>query len=159
MPAFDTSSIIHAWDHYPMKQFPGLWKWLSEEFRAGRFTMSEIAEAETKQRDKDCHAWLHANKVQVIPISQAILTEALKIKAALGIVNDRYHPDGVGENDLMIVATCVHGSIDLVSNENMQNELPQNRARYKIPAVCALAGVNVACINFRQLIIRSGKVF
>lgn len=158
MPAFDTSSIIHAWDHYPLKQFPGLWKWLGEEFKTGRFVMSVIADDETRQRDKDCHAWLHAHCVQTTPITPAILNDALKIKTVLGIVNDRYMA-GVGENDLLIVASCKQSRIELVSNEGVQHDLPQNKARYKIPAVCGLQGVNVSCINFRELLIRSGRVF
>jgi hypothetical protein len=157
--AFDTSSIIHAWDHYPLKQFPGLWKWLGEEFKAGRFVVSVVADDETKQRDADCHAWLHAHNVHVKPMTQAILDDALIIKTSLGISNDRYHVDGVGERDLMIIATCMQDGTELVSNENVQHQLPQNPARYKIPAVCSMTTVNVSCINFRELLVRSGRVF
>jgi hypothetical protein len=156
--AFDTSSIIHAWDHYPLKQFPGLWKWLGDEFRAGRFTMPLIVDDETKRRDGDCHRWLHEHKVKVIPITRVIVADALRIKAALGIVNDRYGA-GVGENDLLIIATCMQGNLELVSNEGVQSDLPKNKAKYKIPAVCRMADVNVPCINFRELVVRSGKIF
>ena len=159
MQAFDTSSIIHAWDHYPLKQFPALWKWLGEEFKAGRFAMSVIADGETKQRDKDCHAWLHQHALKILPMTQAILDDSRNIKSALGIVNEQYHRAGIGENDLFIIATCMHGHIDLVSNEGMQLELPKNLAKYKIPAVCGMPSVNVSCINFREFLVRSVKVF
>ena len=158
MPAFDTSSIIHAWDHYPLKQFPKVWEWLGEEFKAERFTMPQVAEEETKVRDSDCYTWLHLHKVKILPVTQAILDDALKIKTALGIVNDRYGA-GVGENDLLIIATCMQSRLELVSNESLQHELPKNLAKYKIPAVCGMQDVKVACVNFRELIVRSGKVF
>jgi predicted nucleic acid-binding protein len=156
--AFDTSSIIHAWDHYPLKQFPGLWKWLGEESNAGRFVMSAIAYDETKQRDTDCHAWLHQQRVNILAVTQQILEDALQIKKALGIADDRYKT-GVGENDLLIIATCMQGHIELVSNEGVQNQLPKNLANYKIPAVCGMQTVNVPCIDFRRLLVRSGRVF
>jgi hypothetical protein len=157
--AFDTSSIIHAWDHYPLKQFPGLWNWLGTEFHGGRFTISDTVDAETIKRDADCRAWLHSQGVSIIPTTQAILTEALKIKATLGIVTDRDYTTGVRENDILIIATCVVDSMELVTNENVQNDLPKNRRKYKIPAVCAMAGVDVSTMSFRELIVQSGKVF
>ena len=158
MPAFDTSSIIHAWDHYPLGQFPGLWKWLGEEFAAGRFVMPTVAEEETKKRDKECCAWLHQYNVRILPITQAIVNDALRIRKSLGIVNDRYKA-GVGENDLLIIATCMQRALELVSNEGLQTVLPLNLANCKIPAVCAMADVSVPCINFRELLVRSGRVF
>ena len=121
--------------------------------------MSKIADDETKRRDADCHKWLHMNNVQIIPVTASILNRALQIKAALGIIHERDYRDGVGENDLIIVGTCIEHTIELVTNENRQNQLPQNRARYKIPAVCALTTVNVGCVNFRDLLVRSGRVF
>ena len=159
MPGFDASSIIHAWDHYPVTQFPKLWEWLGAEFNAGRFTLPEVADDETKQRAPDCHAWLHQHNVELIRITQAILDDAVNIKTMLGIASDRDYRGGVGENDLIIIATCKQVGIELVSNEGRQNALPQNLANCKIPAVCGMATVNVTCIDFRELLVRSGKIF
>jgi len=157
--ALDTSSIIHGWDHYPQKQFPKLWTWLGAEFTAGRFVISKIVDDETKYRDGDCHNWLLSNSVQILPVTAEILTHALAIKAKLGIVHERDYKGGVGENDIIIVATCIEHALELVTNEATQTQFPQNPANCKIPAVCALPGVSVDCLNFRELIIRSGQVF
>jgi len=159
LPAFDTSSIIHAWDHYPQKQFPKLWDWLGAEFSTGRFVMSKIADDETKNRDADCHYWLHANSVKILAMTTNILSHALAIKATLGIVNERDYRTGVGEKDLLIIGFCMEHALELVSNESRQTQLPKNLANCKIPAVCALPTVNVQCVNFRELLIRSGRVF
>jgi predicted nucleic acid-binding protein len=121
--------------------------------------MPAIADGETKRRDADCHNWLHANGVQILPVTGSILNHALQIKRALGITLDRDYRDGVSENDLIIIGTCMAHAIELITNESKQNQLPQNRARYKIPAVCTLTTVNVQYLNFRDLLVRSGQVF
>jgi len=43
MLAFDASSIIHAWDNYPEKQFPPLWEWISDNIESGEFVMAQVA--------------------------------------------------------------------------------------------------------------------
>ncbi len=159
LPAFDASSIIHAWDHYPVNQFPKLWVWLGEQTQAEQFVVPEAVDGEVKDRAPDCHKWLHQHNPKIIPPTPAILADALKLKAMLGIVNDKYNRAGVGENDLIIIATCIQGHLELVSNEGVQTDLPQNLAKCKIPAVCAMTPEKVACIDFRQVIMRSGKVF
>lgn len=88
-----------------------------------------------------------------------IVQDALRIKKLLGIVNEQFHPKGVGENDIFIIATaCVH-KVQLVSNENRQNNLPVKLAKYNIPAVCAMQDVSVPCVNFIEFLKRSGQVF
>lgn len=140
MPAFDASSIVHAWDHYPMRQFPSLWVWLGEEFRAGIFKLPQVADDETKQRAPDCHAWLQTAGAQVMPVTQAILDDALRLKTMLGIVTDRDYRSGVDENDLLIIATCMQARVELVSNEGRQAAVPTNLANCKIPAVVRHVG-------------------
>ena len=92
-------------------------------------------------------------------ISNAILQDAKRIKDLLGIMGDNYHAKGVGENDLLIIATArLHGA-ELVSDENRQTNLPQVSSRRKIPAVCVMESVSVVCINFIDYIKASGEVF
>lgn len=87
-----------------------------------------------------------------------ILLDALRIKTVLGIVDDKYG-GGVGENDLLIIATARAYRTALVSDERQQPDLPKLMPNYKIPAVCAMRDVGVECINFLEFIKRSKAVF
>ena len=88
-----------------------------------------------------------------------MLQEANSIKRLLGIEEDNYHSKGVGENDLFIIVAAKIEGAQLVSDEGRQFKLPDNMAKYKIPAVCDLAEVDVPCIQFIDLIKNSGAIF
>lgn len=103
MQVFDTSSIIHAWDNYPVAQFPGLWAWLDERVGQEALLMSVVAVDEVGHKAPDCAVWLKGAGLQILPVTEAILLEALRIKQLLAI--DRYGT-GVDENDLIIIATA-----------------------------------------------------
>jgi hypothetical protein len=77
----------------------------------------------------------------------------------LGIVDDAYHSSGVGENDLLIIATARVHKAELVSDEKRQTALPKEPTKRKIPAVCAMKEVNVLCMNFIEFIKRSDEIF
>lgn len=159
MPGLDASSIIYGWDNYPPGQFPPLWRWIGSQVDTGAFVMSKVAYEEVKQHAPDCAKWLDDEGLQQVTVSADIAQEAVRIKGILEIDGDRYHPKGVGENDLIIIATaCVEGH-ELVSNEGRQNNPPSVKAKMKIPAVCELQEVDVPCLNFVELIKRSGQVF
>ncbi|MFO7775723.1 MAG: DUF4411 family protein [Candidatus Hydrogenedentota bacterium] len=151
--------MIHAWDNYPPGQFPPLWRWMAREISAGQFVMPKVAFEEVDAHAPDCGQWLRRNHLKRIEVTNAIVQEALRIKGLLGIHGDNYHPAGVGENDILIVATALVEGLELVSNEGRQNNLPKNPAKRKIPAVCEMAGVGVPCLDFITLITRSGEVF
>lgn len=159
MLAFDASSIIHAWDNYPEKQFPPLWNWISENIESGEFVMAQVAFEEVKKKAPDCATFLKNAELTQIKINNAIAQEAVRIKARLGIVGDDYHSDGVGENDILIIATAKIRNMELVSEEGRQAKQPRENRRLKIPRVCALPDVGVKCINFIDLIRRSNQVF
>lgn len=93
-----------------------------------------------------------------IEISNVIVQDAMRIKLLLGIVGDKYRA-GVGENDLLIIATAREQRAELVSDERRQTDLPKELHNYKIPAVCAMSEVYVPCINFIDFIKRSAVVF
>lgn len=158
MRNFDASSIIYAWDNYPILQFPKLWEWIDAEIQAKEFSISGIAFEEVKGKTPECAQWLTNVEILKISITNLILDEALRIQGLLGIQNDQYG-SGVGENDILIIATAKIEGVDLISDENKQPNLPEDMKKYKIPAVCALPSVQVGSLNFLELIKNSGSTF
>lgn len=159
MRAFDASSIIHAWDNYPPGQFPAVWRWLAQEIASQRIVICEVAYHEVERKFVDPFKWLKEQDIEVISMNTDMLAVAASIKSDLEIEGDKYHGKGVGENDILIVASaCVEGH-ELITNEERQRTLPKVLAKYKIPAVCDLDSVAVPCIAFIDLIKGSGEVF
>ena len=158
MQVFDASSMIYAWDNYPVRQFPGLWAWIASQIEAQILVMPSVAFDEVAHKTPDCGAWLRSLNIKRLEINNSILENAMRIKALLSIAGDAYHPKGVGENDILIIAaSLVHGG-ELVSNEGRQ-QLPDIAKKRKIPAVCVMAEVAVPCINFIEYIKRADVVF
>lgn len=159
MQIFDASSIIHAWDNYPIEQFPKLWNWLAIEIQSNRLCIANVAFNEVKNKSPDCSEWLKKEaEIKRIAESNDILQCALQIQSLLRIQNDRYG-GGVGENDILIIATAKVEGMDLISDEKLQIKLPQKLTNYKIPAVCQMQDVSVVCIKFLELLKQSGTVF
>jgi Domain of unknown function (DUF4411) len=42
MQVFDASSMIYAWDNYPMRQFPGLWEWMATQIEEKKLVMPSV---------------------------------------------------------------------------------------------------------------------
>lgn len=159
MQVFDASSMIYAWDNYPVHQFPGLWKWMAAQIEKKELVMPGVAFEQVEGKAPDCGKWLKDNNLKKLDASDAIMQEAMRIKGLLGIVNDKYHAKGVDEKDIIIIATaCVH-KVELISDEERQTIPPQIPSKRKIPSVCEMAGVSIACINFIDYIKRSNAVF
>lgn len=158
MQVFDASSIIYAWDNYPVQQFPGLWAWIGERINDSTLMMPSVALGEVHDNSPDCWQWLRDADLQTHEISNAILQESLRIKDLVGIEGDKYGA-GVGENDILIIATASVLCKELVTDEEWQPNLPLNRLKYKIPAVCSLPDVKVPWIDFLEYIKRSEAIF
>jgi len=159
MLVFDASSMIYAWDNYPVQQFPGLWDWIAAQIAEKELVMPIVAFEEVANKAPDCGEWLENQELEKLEISGAILQDAMRIKGLLGIVGDHYHSKGVGENDILIIATARANGTELVTDEGRQASVPLEPSKRKIPAVCAMQGVAVPCINFIELIKRSNAVF
>ena len=159
MYTFDASSMIHAWYNYPIDNFPPLWDWFEEQIEGGEFSIPRVALDEVAKKSPDCGDWLKKRGIEILPLSNEVLQEAASMKGLLGIAEDDYHPKGVGENDLLIVATAKAAGLQLVSDEGRQAKLPDSMPKYKIPAVCSQLEVGVTCIQFIELIRDSGAVF
>ena len=158
MQVIDASSMIYAWDNYPVRQFPGLWDWVATQITQKTLTIPGVALEEVTHKTPDCGEWLKSHDVGQLKINNAILQDAMSIHDLLGIAGDAYHPKGVGENDILIIATARAHRAELVSNEGRQ-KLDGLPAKRKIPAVCAMPEVAVPCINFIEFIKRSDVVF
>lgn len=158
MYLLDASSIIHAWDNYPVEQFPGFWTWIQEQLESDELGFPRKAYDEVKVRSPDCHAWLKDLDPHIEQVSSKILLEAARIKSLLGIQDDSYHPKGVGENDIIIVATAKICELPLISNEGLQGPV-KVLAKRKIPAVCAMREVDVECMNILTYLKEEGGVF
>jgi hypothetical protein len=151
--------MIHAWDNYPLDQFPPLWNWISEEIDSQNLVMSSVAYEEVEHKAPECATWLRENGVTLVIPNDQILLEARRCKQLLGIAGDQYHAKGVDENDLFIIATAKMCGRELVSDEGRQATLPQLAAKRKIPAVCSMTGVRVVCMSFIEYLRRSNRVF
>jgi predicted nucleic acid-binding protein len=158
MQVFDASSMIYAWDNYPIAQFPGLWEWMADRVATGVIRMSEVAVEEVGHKTPECVAWLKTAGLQKMPVTEAILLEAFRMKSLLEIEEDQYG-SGVDENDLFIIATAKLNGSELVTDEGFQADLPKNKRKYKIPAVCGMTTVNVSWLGFLAYIKRSEAVF
>ncbi len=158
----DASAVIDLWDNYPIhrQMFDDMWQWFDEKVTDGTFCISDIALQETKNKityDKLVQdrpkAQYFLDILKKIAVSQKSAQDfqlVLSIKEQLDIQEEQYHPDGVGENDLFIIAIAHRGRAILVSNEKYQAMPPQNKSKYKIPAVCNM--VNTPCINLQKLL-------
>lgn len=159
MRVFDTSSIIHGWDNYPVKQFPPLWDWLSDQIDKEEIVVPKVALIEVSHISPDCHKWLTANQLHVVDVSNDIANEATRIKHLLGVFNDNYHPKGVDESDIIIIATAKILDVELVSDEGRQAKRPDVPHKRKIPSVCDIKTVDVDCIDFVEYFKGSDQVF
>lgn len=158
MRVFDASSMIYAWDNYPLQQFPGLWEWMADQVGQSGLAMPSVALDEVAHKAPECAEWLKAADLKVLDISNAVLQDAMRIKNLLGIVGDKYG-GGVGENDLFIIATARAHGAELVTDEKWQPAPPKKLENCKIPAVCDMPTVAVRWLKFIDYIKESGAVF
>jgi hypothetical protein len=159
MQAFDASSIIYAWDNYPIEQFPGLWKWISTQIKKENLAIATVAFDEVLAKTPECAQWLRANNIRRLSLGNPEVAEAQRIKLLLKIQNDDYHSKGVGENDLFIIAIAKVGNHSLITDEARQIASPIELRKLKIPGVCSLPSVRVTCINFVEFLKSSGASF
>jgi hypothetical protein len=121
--------------------------------------MPSVAFDEVKNKTPECAVWLKDNQIEQFPVTNAIIQKALVIKNLLGIVEDSYHSKGVGENDILIIATANVNNLALVSDEGRQKNPPDILSKSKIPLVCSMKAIAVPCISFIEFIKQSGVVF
>ncbi len=148
MHTLDASSIVYAWDNYPIENFPKLWEWLASEANSKKLQICTENFTEVKDVAPDCADWLVEASINRIPVSNVIFFDASRIKNLLGISDDKFHPKGVDQNDLFAIACAKTTNSHLISNEAIQSEEPKEAKKRKIPAVCKMKEVNVGCLDF-----------
>lgn len=84
MRVIDASSIVLAWDTYPLGQFPTFWEWIESQLTSNDLVMADPNYSEVGHVSPDCHLWLGAH-LSRLPITNAVVSEALQINGALGI--------------------------------------------------------------------------
>lgn len=150
--------MLHAWDNYPIEQFPPLWNWMADRVKQGLIQMSEVAVEEVGHKAPECAVWLKNVELRRLPVTETILLEAMRIKALLEIEEDRYG-SGVDENDLIIIATAKVNGCDLVTNEAFQPSVSKLKRNWKIPVVCNIDTVRVKPMSYLDYIKRTGAIF
>jgi hypothetical protein len=85
MLIIDASSMIYAWDNYPITQFPKFWEWEQAQVESHELQVPSVAFGEVPHKTPDCCAWLNDHGCVVIPETNEILVAAMQIKALLGI--------------------------------------------------------------------------
>ena len=56
MQVFDASSMVYAWDNYPIRQFPGLWEWIAAQIAKKILVMPDVALEEVSKEAPECVA-------------------------------------------------------------------------------------------------------
>ncbi|MCH7731806.1 MAG: DUF4411 family protein [Candidatus Marinimicrobia bacterium] len=124
-----------------------------------KIVFSEVAFDEVNQKIPECGKWLKECSVRKIVLDNDIIGVAKNINSILGIENDQYHKKGVDVNDLLIIATSKVLNVPLFTEERVQQKLPDNIKKCKIPAVCRMPEVNVECNNFTSFVKGSDRIF
>lgn len=159
MHTLDASSILYAWDNYPPDIFPPLWAWLGKEIVRHELTIPVVALEEVQHKASECADWLKAHNVRRLSMTNHVIQCAARLQTLIGVINDGYHPKGVDENDLLIIAAAKIYDGKLITNESRQLDKQPIPAKRKIPAVCDMDGVKVKTLNFLEYIRQSGQVF
>jgi len=109
---FDASSILSAWDNYPIDQFPPLWDWMSGLVGSEEIQIPRVAFDEINHKSPDCGDWLRAHSVKLIDVDNAIAGQAMSIKGALGIANDERNPTELKKHKIPAVCDLPGVGVD-----------------------------------------------
>lgn len=161
--SFDASALVDLWDNYPIQNpvFENLWSKFTENVANEIFVISDVAIKEVRDKilyekitqdiPKSVDFTNALNKIKVIKKENVDLVTAQEIKNLLEIEEDNYG-EGVGENDIFIIAIAKRTQTILVNSEAKQPKPPKKKSKYRIPAVCNLSDVKVKNINLVELL-------
>ena len=145
MPDFiDASSLIYAWDEWPIDRNPALWAWIAGQISTGLLQTAEGVYAEMKSESPDSHAWVHAAGMIVVPSDYGnIYQEAERLADDYRIHEGKPSKHGVDMNDLLLIATTGEFGGRAVSNEKRQVfDVQRLRKNSRIHLVCEQLGIH-----------------
>ena len=155
MFVIDSSSLVNAWDNYPVDKFPSFWNWLGSELSSGHVLIPVVVEQEVKFKFPDIYDYMTSLSYSPVPVDVSIVSYSMILKKVIGVEEDQYGPKGVDENDIFVIASAHCKDMILISDEGVQFTVPKNLANCKIPMVCQLAEENIECIKLIDFINRS----
>lgn len=156
----DASSAIHAWQHYPIEQFPKLWDWLAKQINQKEIQSIKKIMDEIEHKEELCYKWLKDKNTETIETDDEIAQEALSIMKRLNITDTHNNAPGVNFNDVLLIAAAKKMEKSVISNEAVQNISPTSKGKnYKIPLVCRTQDPKVNCLSFLEFIKEGGAVF
>src|SRR5687767_10465172 len=106
MRVIDASSLVFAWDNYPVANLRTLWAWIESEFSLRNIVLPRVALEEVGHVSPECKRWVtDIPEFSPVEVDNNIIAGALAINSILGIQNDQYG-SGVDANDVIIIATA-----------------------------------------------------
>ena len=67
--------MIHAWDNYPVRQFPGLLEWMAAQISAKKLVMPSVAFEEVAHKTPECGEWLKGNGLELLEMGEFAQTD------------------------------------------------------------------------------------
>ena len=144
----DASSLIHAWQHYPKKNFRPLWRWIEGLISSQKIIMAPENLEEVKHMEPTCYSWLKDKNIETVKTGNDTVQKALRIAGELGIEDDKYSLKGVDYNDLILISAAYIAKCNLITNEAQQPIKSKKKANYKIPLVCQEIVRSVTTFSF-----------
>ena len=148
----DTSAWMDGWQrYYPVDVFPSLWARLEEKIATGHVICSEEVYVELAKKDDDLHKWIQARKEMLLPLTEPIQQEAVRLLSQYPRLVDTLR--GRSKADPFVVASAIVFGAVVVTGEVRTGSLDKPR----IPDVCGDKGIR--CISFLQMIRELGLTF
>lgn len=153
--SIDTSALIAAFhEHYPIKNFPSLWRKIESLIKNGRLKMSQIV-FEEAMRDTEIKQWCDENQLKSdfqVAIDELVQEKVSQVLSEFPrLVDNRKGKSGA---DPWVIALALTDENYIVLTEENPTD-SQNRP--KIPDVCT--HFHVECIKMVDLIKKENWVF
>ena len=149
----DADAFMTPWKAiYPIEIFPTLWSEVAS--RKDRIVFLKPIYNEIEPGGGGLKDWLESNHFSPTDANStdvSMLSVDLEREYRAGASSQVSQPSkGVSVNDLRLIAYAKVHEKTVVTLEARQTELPKEKRKYRIPAVCEEKGV--PCINFVEML-------